>query len=381
MRILLHTGLSKCAGTFCRSVIFPFLEKKNKIKQISTGDNNNILNLIIDILDEKVELTENLLNDIQKKFLEESKINQDIVISSGAMSSHQINTLDISKDFLRRSMILKKIIPEAKIIFIVREQFSLIASQYKSLIQQRYIQNLNEFILTKNEIDQIKNNDYRKGFDPYKRQSNLPWFNPQGLNYFYFIKMYFDIFGPKNCLVIFAENLQSNEKKENEIYKLINFIKPNRDEAKLLSQDFHIYSSEKKIPSLSRNQSITDETIKFIFYLEKFFSLLKINIPYSWDNIPKKRKSVFFKIFKYFLPFRYLTWLKIREILQNKNHLIVKLIKIFFKKNNSSLENNLKKDEINKKFNNLEVFYNDSNKKLLKFFDKDDIPINFNISE
>jgi len=381
MRILLHTGLSKCAGTFCRSVIFPFLEKKNKIKQISTGDNNNILNLIIDILDEKVALTENLLKDIQNKILEESKINQDIVISSGVMSSHQINTFDINKDFLRRSMILKKIIPEAKIIFVVREQFSLIVSQYKSLIQQRYIQDLNEFILTKNEIDKIKNNDHRKGFDPYKRQSNLPWLNPQGLNYFDFIKIYFDIFGPENCLIIFAENLQSAEKEEDEIYKLINFIKPNKDEAKLLSQDFYVYSNEKKISSLRKNQSITDETIKFIFYLEKFFFLLKINIPYSWDNIPTKKKSVFFKLFRYFLPFRYLTWLKIREILQNKNHLIVKLIKIFFKKKNSNLEDSLKKDIISKKFNNLEVFYNDSNKKLLKFFDKSDIPINFRLSE
>jgi len=357
------------------------LEKKNKIKQISTGDNNNILNLIIDILDEKVALTENLLKDIQNKILEESKINQDIVISSGVMSSHQINTFDINKDFLRRSMILKKIIPEAKIIFVVREQFSLIVSQYKSLIQQRYIQDLNEFILTKNEIDKIKNNDHRKGFDPYKRQSNLPWLNPQGLNYFDFIKIYFDIFGPENCLIIFAENLQSAEKEEDEIYKLINFIKPNKDEAKLLSQDFYVYSNEKKISSLRKNQSITDETIKFIFYLEKFFFLLKINIPYSWDNIPTKKKSVFFKLFRYFLPFRYLTWLKIREILQNKNHLIVKLIKIFFKKRNSNLEDSLKKDIISKKFNNLEVFYNDSNKKLLKFFDKSDIPINFRLSE
>ena len=227
----------------------------------------------------------------------------------------------------------------------------------------------------------LKKNDFRKGFDPYKRNKSLPWLNPTGLNLYFFMETYFKIFGKENCLILFAENLNESKKRNKEYFKIINFVNGNTDKSNLLTEKFINYFEEFGINSLKKNKSLSDESIRFIFLFEKFVSFFNFNIPYSQPKPLIKSDFILFKIInkliKFILPFKYISWLKIRETLQNHNHLITKIIKFLFKSNNYDLEHSLKKGKVAQKFNDLELIYNDSNKKLLKFFDKSELPINF----
>jgi hypothetical protein len=75
-----------------------------------------------------------------------------------------------------------------------------------------------------------------------------------------------------------------------------------------------------------------------------------------------------------FFP-KYISWLKIRDILQNQNHIITKIIKILFKNKKNFLNNELIKTK--KKFSDLDNYFDELNYKLLDLLEESEIPKNF----
>ena len=71
----------------------------------------------------------------------------------------------------------------------------------------------------------------------------------------------------------------------------------------------------------------------------------------------------------------YISWLKIREILQNQNHIITKIIKILFKNKKNFLNDELIKTK--KKFSDIDNYYDELNYKLLDLLEESEIPKNF----
>ena len=413
MSIFIHTGLGKCASTFMQTVFFPYLAKEKKIKIYDFfGDENFALPCfnrkmeaedkdIIESTNQEIEriIKNNLhineidrvlsnlkrLNDIKKKTLENGVANtenhkESILIGCKGFSWNNWACFDHKKMFLNVASILKKIIPEAKIIFIIRHQISYLVSQYKSSIHQRCMQDMNSFILNSEEIEKIKKKDFRNSSDPQQKNNrNMSWIYPIGYDYAYMIENYYKLFGKKNCLVLFSENLKDPEKQEEQYFKLIKFFGVEESEATKDAKNFVKYTARVGLFKLNSNVSYVDEVLYFTFIFEKFLKYFGIKIPYAYAKNPIKSNFIFMKpinkIIKIVFFPKYISWLKIREILQNQNHIITKIIKILFKNKKNFLNNELIKTK--KKFSDLDNYFDELNYKLLDLLEESEIPKNF----
>jgi hypothetical protein len=395
-----------------QTVFFPYLEKEKKIKIYNFhGDENFALPCfnrkmeaedkdIIESTNQEIEriikndlhiekntvvLNLKRLNDIKKRTLENRVVNTEnhkksILIGCKALSWNSWACFDHKKMFLNVALILKKIIPEVKIIFIIRHQISYLVSQYKSSIHQRYMQDMNSFILNSEEIEKIKKKDFRNSSDPQQKNNrNMSWIYPIGYDYAYMIENYYKLFGKKNCLVLFSENLKDPEKKEEQYTKLTKFFDVEESEATKTAKNFIKYITRTGLFKLNSNVSYTDEVLYFTFIFEKFLKYFGIKIPYAYAKNPIKSNFIFMKLINkiikiVFFP-KYISWLKIREILQNQNHIITKIIKILFKNKKNFLNDELIKTK--KKFSDLDNYFDELNYKLLDLLEESEIPKNF----
>ena len=412
MSIFIHTGLGKCASTFMQTVFFPYLAKEKKIKIYDFfGDENFALPCfnrkmeaedkdIIESTNQEIEriIKNNLhineknpvllnlkkLNDLKKRTLEKDVVvtenRKSILINLKHLTWDNWGCFDHKKMFLDGALILKKIIPDVKIIFIIRHQINLMISEYRSSIHQRYMQDMSSFILNSEEIEKIKKKDFRNSSDPQQKNNrNMPWIYPIGYDYAYMIENYYKLFGKKNCLVLFSENLKDPEKQEEQYFKLIKFFGVEESEATKDAKNFVKYTARVGLFKLNSNISYTDEVLYFTFIFEKFLKYFGIKIPYGYAKNPIKSNFIFMKLINkiikiVFFP-KYISWLKIREILQNQNHIITKIIKILFKNKKNFLNDELIKTK--KKFSDIDNYYDELNYKLLDLLEESEIPKNF----
>lgn len=376
MKIYIHTGLSRCGSSFMHGVFFSFLQNQKKIKIYELDEKD----LILPFLNKKVETNETEIKELIKNNLNlKNDSREKVVITNESIAWLNWRCEDHKKDFLERTLLLKKIIPDAKIIFIIRHQMQALISEYKSSLTQRYVQDFNSFLLSSGEIEKVKEKDFRKGYDPYNRSKVMPWMNPIGYDYAYFIENYYNIFGKNNCLILFAENLRNPTRMEEEYYKLIKFFESDQAEAQRLTKNFISFNKNNKTPALLVNKSFSIEILYFIFLLEKFMKFFKIKISYMYTKKPFKTNIFFIKplnkIFQILFFPKYVGWLKIREILVNEEHFFTKIIKFIFKKHKTFFEKDLIKTK--SKFDNLDTYFDGVNYKLSNLINEKEIPTNF----
>jgi len=222
---LLHIGLGKCGSTFLQNKIFPEIEKKIGIKNISKLE-------LREILKEKKIIS----HHFEKKINFEKELPDSFIISHEALHSNNGEFSHISKSF---EYIKNNFSSNTVILLIIRNPYDLLNSHYLESFRAMNIINPEEFFIIK------KNDTFR----------NDGKFNLHKFNYNIMISLYKSYF--KKVIVVKYENL-------NNFHFLKEIFNVDDDFLKVLKKNNKDY-----------NKSISKTGVKTILFLNKFINLKK----------------------------------------------------------------------------------------------------------
>tara|TARA_B100001093_G_scaffold509751_1_gene574388 strand:- start:274 stop:1314 length:1041 start_codon:yes stop_codon:yes gene_type:complete len=190
-----HVGDYKTGTSWLQKTIFPFHPeiqylgdyfKKNELKEVLTE--------LIDIRDLDFDFKK-----LRKKFNENFTTNNNQICGISREALSQSNYIE-GENAERNAKRIKKVFGEVKIIYVIREQISMLSSIYSQYLKMGGTRNFNDWFL-----------------DPIECRGII-----ERLKYNKNIKMYQDIFGKENVLVLLFEELVEDKRKFLE--KLYRFI-------------------------------------------------------------------------------------------------------------------------------------------------------------
>jgi len=251
---LLHLGLPKCGSTFLQKVIYPEIEKETNIKHYKKKEFiNGMEKQIFDLLENENKLE----NDLPDSF----------ILSNESLYSKKGEFNNISETF---KLIKKNFSDDTIILIVIRNPYEFLNSIYIQSIQtMNIVKPENFFYIEKNNV--IKKKDK---------------YNLQDFDYNYLISLYKSYF--KKVIVVKHESLHDLSFLQ-EIFKLNDsFIK------KLKEKKNEVHK-----------KSISKQSIKIIFFLNKFINLNKLE--FFLKKLSRKiSKNIFEKIlnkiFKFIRP-------------------------------------------------------------------------------
>ena len=181
----IHVGDYKTATTYLQEVVFPFHPEIEYL-----GDhckNQNIQKVLREIVDSRdLDFDAESLQEILRKNIP----NTDKIkgISREALSQANYITGEHAK---RNAQRLKEVFGDVKIIYVIREPFSMLESIYSQYIKIGGTRSFKDFFL-----------------DPMESKNII-----ERLKYFKNIEMYYSVFGKENVKVLLFEELKVNNNK------------------------------------------------------------------------------------------------------------------------------------------------------------------------
>lgn len=250
----IHVGDYKTGTTWLQESVFPFHPEiqflgdhfeDNELKQVLTE--------LTDVRD--LEFNDKKLRNkfIQNMRLENNKISG---ISREALSQSNYITGEHAK---RNTQRLKEVFGEAKIIYVIREQISMLGSIYSQYIKMGGTRNFNDWFL-----------------DPIECRGII-----ERLKYDKNIAMYEEVFGKQNVLVLLFEELRSDKKSF--LKKLYSFIG-------CKNIDFEPIESKKVInTSLTTHGALVSRSLQKLFRNSYNYRSTFLNIDkFIYFLLPKK---------------------------------------------------------------------------------------------
>ena len=318
--LFIHTGLNRCFTQFLRAHVFPNLPKT--IKYIRDDDPLSII--IHKLIRQEIKLTNDnreLVKDLTKKRMV-GDCDLLLAASHGSFASVSWNTLHHKEEFLIKTKILKDILPNSKILFIIKEQIDFIISHWKCAFQQRNIMDISDFVVTKDEalsFSKFKKTKFANA--PYL--DHRPWLYPYGLDFDNYVQKYYEYFGEENCCVIHFNELKNN--RAIGLSKILKFFTGSSDSSLVKKM---IYSSENS-DTLSMNRTASHGGLNLMRLADRIIKFFNIELPYGEPYYKLKSKdSILQKIFNR------INWLTIRAAFQSRNFFIVKIADLFSKNSN-----------------------------------------------
>ncbi len=334
--IYIHTGLNRCFTQFFRSHVFPNLPET--IKYIKDEDQLSII--IHKLINQETKLT-NENREMIKDLINKRLVgHHDLLIaaSHGSFASVSWNTLHHKEEFLIKTKILKDIIPNAKILFIIKDQIDFILSHWKCAFQQRNIMDISNFVVTKDEaISYDCSNRTKFKTAPYL--SYRPWLYPYGLDFNDYVLKYYEYFGKENCCIIHFNELKNNRVAG--LSKILDFFTGSSDSIFLEKM---IYSSE-NTDTLSMNRTASEGGLRLMRLADRIIKYLGIDLPYDGPYYKIKPKNYLIQKI-----FNRINWLTIRSVLQTRNNFVVKIADLLSKNNN-------RRSKLLEKFPDLDTYY------------------------
>ena len=315
--LFIHTGLNRCFTQFFRAHVYPNLPKT--IKYIRDDDPLSII--IHKLINQEIKLTNDnreLVKDLTKKRMVG---NCDLLLaaSHGSFASVSWNTLHHKEEFLIKTKILKDILPNSKILFIIKEQIDFIISHWKCAFQQRNIMDISDFVVTKDEalsFSKFKKTKFANA--PYL--DHRTWLYPYGLDFDNYVQKYYEYFGEENCCVIHFNELKNN--RAIGLSKILKFFTGSSDSSLVKKM---IYSSENS-DTLSMNRTASHGGLNLMRLADRIIKFLNIELPYGEPYYKLKSKdSILQKIFNR------INWLTIRAVFQNRKNYMVRIADLFSK--------------------------------------------------
>ena len=316
--IFVHTGLNRCFTQFFHWHFFPNLP--NTIQFIKNDDP-------LSIAIHKLVRQEHSLTNERKKLInglieERMETGRDILIgaSHGAFASISWNTLDHNSEFLLKTKILKEILPTAKILFINKDQINCIISHWKCAFQQRNIMSICDFVVSHEEALSLQRSNETEFIDsPYL--DPRPWLYPYGLDFKKYIQTYYEYFGKENCCVVFFDELKNN--LEMQLAKILKFFTGSVDDSVIEKT----IASSMNADDFTTNRTASEGGLRLMGAAHRVLKYYNINLPYGEPyKQTKSKNSLIQKIYNR------ITWLKVRQIFQNRNNIVVKVADFFSKK-------------------------------------------------
>lgn len=250
---LLHIGLPKCGSTYLQRVVFPEIEKEMNIKHFKKKE----------FIDEEKKII-NLLHN-QKKL--ENDLPSSFILSYESLYSKTKEFNNIPETF---ELIKKNFSDDTTILIVIRNPYEFLNSIYIQSIQtMNIVRPENFFYVEKNNVIRRK--------DKY---------NLQDFNYNNLISIYKNYY--KKVIVVKYESLHD-----------FSFLK----EIFKINDSFIKKLKEKK--NVVYKKSVSKQSIKLIFFLNKFINLNKFEL-FLKKLSRKASKNVFEKIldkvFKFIRP-------------------------------------------------------------------------------
>ena len=134
-----------------------------------------------------------------------------------------------------------------------------------------------------------------------------------------YLHTYYEYYGKENCCVILFKELRKNQ--EMQLAKILRFITGSADESVIEK----IIASSMNFDDFTQNRTASEGGLKLMGASDRMIKYLNINVPYGPNDIKTKNYFVT-KIYKY------MNWLMVRRILQNRNNIVVKYADSFSKK-------------------------------------------------
>lgn len=190
---------------------------------------------------------------------------------------------------------------DCKIILILRNQYDLLDSWYAQSIHQMNIQNVEDFM----QFDETTGKFLNVTSCALNARENggiLPRVNVHLFDYNILIDHCFKLFGPKNCLILFYEDLKKNQVEQIQI--ILDFLEISR------SVD---------IENKAVYRSLTRKSITFLKFFYHLVRSVGLTIPYSCvDRSDRETQNFFiFVILKSLYKIRRIfTWVSLRGFLQ-----------------------------------------------------------------
>ncbi len=240
---LVHIGLPKCGSTYLQRVVFPEIEKEKNIKHYKKKE----------FIDEEKKIL-NLLHN-EKKL--ENDLPSSFILSYETLYSKTKEFNNISEAF---ELIKKNFSDNTTILIVIRNPYEFLNSIYIQSIQtMNIVRPENFFYVEKNNVIRRK--------DKY---------NLQDFNYNYLISIYKSYF--KKVIVVKYESLHDFSFLK-EIFEINNsFIE------KLKEKKNEVYK-----------KSVSKQSIKLIFFLNRFINLNKFEL-FLKKLSRKKSKNIIEKI-------------------------------------------------------------------------------------
>ena len=315
--LFIHTGLNRCFTQFFRAHVYPNLPKT--IKYIRDDDPLSII--IHKLIRQEIKLTNDnreLVKDLTKKRMV-GGCDLLLAASHGSFASVSWNTLHHKEEFLIKTKILKDILPNSKILFIIKEQIDFIISHWKCAFQQRNIMDISDFVVTKD--DALSFSEFKKTkFPNAPYLDHRPWLYPYGLDFNQYVRKYYEYFGEENCCVVDFNELKNNRAVG--LLKILKFFTGSSDSSLVKKI---IYSSENS-DTLIMNRTASYGGLKLMRLADRIIKFLNIELPYGEPYYKLKSKdSILQKIFNR------INWLTIRAVFQNRKNYMVRIADLFSK--------------------------------------------------
>ncbi len=260
-----------------------------------------------------------LINGLIEERIENGR---DILIaaSHGAFAAIDWNTLDHNSDFFLKTKILKEILPNAKILFIDKDQIDYIISTWKCAFQQRNIMNICDFVVSKDEALNLKSSNKTEFIDaPY--YNPRPWLYPYGLDFKKYIQTYYEYFGKENCCVVLFEELKNS--REMQLAKILKFFTGSVDDSVIEKT----IASSMNAPDYITNRTASEGGLRLMGAAHRVLKYYNIDLPFGEPyKQTKSKNSLIQKIYNR------ITWGTVRKNFQNRNNIVVKFADFFSKK-------------------------------------------------
>lgn len=178
----IHVGDYKTATTYLQEVIFPFHPEINYLgDHLQNKELEKVLRAIVDCRDLDFNAQD------YKKIIDKNILKSDKITGLSREALSQSNYIS-GENAQRNAQRIKAVFGNVKILYVIREPFSMLESLYSQYIKIGGTRSFQDWFL-----------------DPMETKNIV-----QRLKYYKNIQMYYDIFGKENVKVLIFEQLKTN---------------------------------------------------------------------------------------------------------------------------------------------------------------------------
>jgi len=332
----IHSGLNRCFTQFFRSHVFPNLPKT--IHYLREDDSLSII--IHKLVNQEIQLTKRNRDMVKNLIDEKIAGGCDLLLGAahGSFASVSWNTVNHLEEFLIKTRMLKEIIPDAKILFITKDQIDFVISHWKCAFQQRNIMDICDFIVNEDEAISYKSSKKTK-FTSAPYLNYRPWLYPYGLDFNQYVRKYYEYFGKDNCCIIHFDELKNDRAAG--LSKILEFFTGSSDSSIVKKMIF----SSKDSDTLNTNRTASEGGLRLMRLADRIINYIGLDLPYDGPYCRVKPKNYLIEKIS-----NRINWLTVRAYLQTRNRLVVKVADLLSKNTNN-------RAELLKKFPDLDTYY------------------------